>query len=264
MPTSRPDTAPRPEAIANTVRFTASTSTPICCAASRSCADARDHQVERADRAPADLEADLEQRARHRARIGREEELHQLVEHEADADGRQQRRDVRVALQGPQAEALDHQAEQSADHQHDGDRHRQRRAEMRHRQEAGIGAHDIDRTMREIDQPAHPEDQGEADRQQRIDVADDDAVDGVVDPGRQESEIRVQRAAALGSLSWNLPSLTTSSTFIAPSTRRVLGSNVALPKMMLGTSFTLARPSWIDLRSVPNSRITLAITMIVS
>ena len=90
------------------------------------------------------------------ARIGREDELDELVEHEADADRRQQRRDVRLALQRPQAEALDAEAEQRADGDDDDDRQRQRRAEMGHRQAADIGAHDIDRAVGEVDQLATP------------------------------------------------------------------------------------------------------------
>ena len=49
-----------------------------------------------------------------RARIGREDELHDLIEHEAEADRRQQRRDARLALQGPQPDALDQHADQRA------------------------------------------------------------------------------------------------------------------------------------------------------
>ncbi|MCY1506235.1 hypothetical protein D9M68_404770 [compost metagenome] len=44
MPTSRPESPPSAAAMANTVWFTRFTSTPICCAASRSCAVARTAQ----------------------------------------------------------------------------------------------------------------------------------------------------------------------------------------------------------------------------
>ena len=44
IPTSSPDSPPSAEAMANTARFTASVSTPICRAASRSCAVARTAQ----------------------------------------------------------------------------------------------------------------------------------------------------------------------------------------------------------------------------
>ena len=78
-------------------------------------ADEGDHEVERADRARTDLEAIIQQRAGQGARIGRESELDELVEHEAEADRGQQRRDVRLALQRTQAEALDAETEQRAD-----------------------------------------------------------------------------------------------------------------------------------------------------
>ena len=50
MPTSSPLTPPSAHAIANTVWFTRSTSTPICSAASRSCAVARTAQPSRVKR----------------------------------------------------------------------------------------------------------------------------------------------------------------------------------------------------------------------
>jgi hypothetical protein len=153
---------------------------------------------------------------------------------------------MRVTLKRPQSEALDHQAEQGAHRQHDRDRDRQWRVEMRDRQEAGIGAHDIDRAVGEIDQAAHAEDQGKPHRQQRIDVADDDAVQRVVEPGSQRFlDSGRQRTTGPPSYMVNLPFLTTRSTLIAPETRRVCGSNVALPKITLGTSFTFKSPSWM-------------------
>ena len=142
--------------MANTVRLTALTSTPICCAASRSCAVARtaqpslvkrrktnssarageadpgDHQVERADRAAADLEAVIQQRLGTARGSGEKSsctswsstKLMPMVASSGAMCG--------VALQRPQAEALDHEAEQRADRHHDHDGQRQRRAEMRH------------------------------------------------------------------------------------------------------------------------------------
>ena len=88
-------------------------------------ADASDQQIERADRAAADLESHIRQLARQRARIGREGQHHQLVEHEADADRRQQRRDAHRVLQRTQAEPLDDQPDQRRRHRDhdDGERH---------------------------------------------------------------------------------------------------------------------------------------------
>ena len=70
-------------------------------------------------------------------------------------------------------------------HGHHDDGDGKRRPQLHHRHPADIGAHEIDRAVREVDQPADAEDQGKADRNQRIDVADDQSVDRVVEPGRQ-------------------------------------------------------------------------------
>lgn len=79
-------------------------------------ADAGDEEIERSDRAAADLEADIRQLARQRARIGREGQHHELIEHEADAYGRQQRRDAHRVLQRTQPKPLDDQAHQRRRH----------------------------------------------------------------------------------------------------------------------------------------------------
>ena len=51
---------------------------------------------------------------RQSARVGREQELEHLIEHQPDADGGEQRRDARGILQRADADALDRHAEQSA------------------------------------------------------------------------------------------------------------------------------------------------------
>ena len=97
----------------------------------------------------------------------------------------EQRRDARRALQRAQADALDRHAEQAAADDDREQGHRQRRAEIRDAQPADIGADHVDRAVREIDQVRDAVDQREADREQRIDVADHKAVDGVVEPGAE-------------------------------------------------------------------------------
>ena len=57
--------------------------------------------------------------------------------------------------------------------------------QKRDRRPADIGADRIDRAMGEIDQVGDAENQRQPDREQRIDVADDEAVDGIVDEGAQ-------------------------------------------------------------------------------
>ena len=75
-------------------------------------ADRGDHEVERADRAAADGEAPVGQLARQGTGVGRIDQVYRLVEDQADADGREQGRDLRAAAQRPKADALDRDAEQ--------------------------------------------------------------------------------------------------------------------------------------------------------
>jgi hypothetical protein len=130
-------------------------------------ADAGDEQIERPDRAATDLEADVRQLARQCARIRREGQHHQLIEHEADADGREQRCDAHRVLERPQAEPLDDQPDQRGGDRDDDDGERQRRMQLHHRDPADIGADQIDRALRKVDQPADAEDQREPDRNER-------------------------------------------------------------------------------------------------
>ena len=72
-------------------------------------------------------------------------------------------------------------ADQRAGDEDDRHRHRQRRMQKRDRRPADIGADRIDRAMGEIDQIGDAENQRQPDREQRVDVADDEAVDRIVD-----------------------------------------------------------------------------------
>ena len=55
----------------------------------------------------------------------------------------------------------------------------------------------IDRAVRKVDQPADAEDQRQPDRDERVDVAEDQAVDGVVEPGAKEFLMRGRHGASL-------------------------------------------------------------------
>ncbi len=143
--------------------------------------DRGDQQVERADGPAPDRKAPVGESVRQGARLGPADQLHQLVEHEADADRRQQRRDPRLALQRAQADPLDGDTEQAAGQDHDGHGDGQWRSEEGDAGPTHIGADRVDRAVSEVDQVGDAEDQREPDRQQRIDVADDEAVDRVVD-----------------------------------------------------------------------------------
>ncbi|MDR8804531.1 hypothetical protein FEP89_05287 [Burkholderia multivorans] len=76
--------------------------------------DAGDQQIERPERGAAEPQMPVGQRRRHRARIRAECELRELVEDEADADRREQRRDARRMTQRPQPDRFDRDAERAA------------------------------------------------------------------------------------------------------------------------------------------------------
>ena len=153
-------------------------------------ADAGDQNVHCADRAAADREAPIRHVAGNRARIGREDELHDLIHDEAETDGREQRRNARFSLQGPEPDPLDQHADERAGDEDDQRRHRQRRVQERDRRPADIGADRVDGAVGEIDQVGDAKNQREPDREQRVDIADDEAVDRIVDEGAQGLCIR--------------------------------------------------------------------------
>ena len=159
-------------------------------------ADAGDQDIERADRAAADLDAPLRELQRHAARIGREQKLKDLIEHQPDADGGEQRRDARRALQWAQADALDRHAEQPAAEHDRKQGQGQRRSQIGDAQPTDIGADHVDRAMREIDEMRDAVDQRQPDREQRVDIADDQTIDGVVEPGAERGGHGIARHCA--------------------------------------------------------------------
>ena len=144
-------------------------------------ADAGDQQVQRPDRSCPHLQPPARQGGGQRPRVRGEQDLQGLVQHQPDADGRQQRRDPRGAGQRAQANALDGDAQKRRHGQDDQHRQRQRRVQVGGAGPAGVGAHSVNRSVREVDELRHPEDQRQPHRDQRVDVADDEAVDGVVE-----------------------------------------------------------------------------------
>src|SRR5689334_19663977 len=57
--------------------------------------------------------------------------------------------------------------------------------QLHHRDPADVSPYQVDRTLSEIDQSADAEDQSESDRNQRVDITDDQSIDRVVEPGGQ-------------------------------------------------------------------------------
>ena len=153
--------------------------------------DGGDEKIHRPDRNASDREPPIRQVARDGARVGRANELHELIEHETQPDRRQERRDASLALQRPKGDALDTHPEKRADDEHDRHRHRQGRVQKGDRRPPDIGSDRVDGAMGEIDQIGDAEDQREAHRQQRVDVADDKTVDCIVDERAQGFSSRV-------------------------------------------------------------------------
>ncbi len=195
--------------MAKTVLFTRSVSTPICRAASRSCAVARTAQPSLVKRRKPNSTAALTMPM---AAISRSSApmvppptaMRQSGRRLGSARGSGEKTSCSswsstklmpmvassgamraVPWQRAQADALDRDAEQRAGDDDDQHRDRQRRVQVGDAGPADIGADGVDRAVGEVDEVGDAEDQREADRQQRVDVADDQAVDGVVDPGCQ-------------------------------------------------------------------------------
>ena len=89
-------------------------------------------------------------------------------------------------LQRTQGDALNRHAEEAATGDDGEQRHRQRRAEMGQAQPSDVRPHHVDGAVREIYEVRDAVDQGKADGEQGIDVADHEAVDGVVEPGAEK------------------------------------------------------------------------------
>ena len=51
-----------------------------------------------------------------------------------------------------------------------------------------IGADHVDRAMRKVDQVRDAVDQRQPDREQGVDIADDETIDGVVEPGAERRD----------------------------------------------------------------------------
>src|SRR5581483_178453 len=138
-------------------------------------------QVERAEAHAAELEVAGGEQAREAARLRLEDELHRVVEDQRDGDGGEERRDRRRAGQRPEREALDQQPDHRGE-EDDGDQRRDERpAEHGDEEPAEHRAEREDRPVREVDQVGDAEDQRDADRDQRVRVAGDDARDDRVE-----------------------------------------------------------------------------------
>jgi hypothetical protein len=103
-----------------------------------------------------------------------------LVEHEGDGKGRQERRNPGRVLKRPQREALN----QHAEYRRSG--HRKRNSSEERQPGAGrrVGkerAQHQERALGEVDEVRHAEDQREADRHERIDIADHEAVEDLAE-----------------------------------------------------------------------------------
>ena len=119
-----------------------------------------------------------DQRRRHRARLGAPDDLRDVAQDEADAEGQKQRDDgaIRPRQQRADPELLEAPADQA-----DQDRHQDERAPIAgapaEQREGGVAAQHVELAVREVDDVEQPEDHGEPQRHQRQRHADDQRVD---------------------------------------------------------------------------------------
>ena len=122
------------------------------------------------------------------AELRAEQQQRRVLEEERDAERGDQRGDPRRVAQRPVGEALDREAEQPrAEHrddehaghqQRDRDRRVQRAAQERQHAEADEGADHVDVAVGEVQELQDPVDHRVAQRDQRVEAAEDDPVDG--------------------------------------------------------------------------------------
>ncbi|MCY1365483.1 hypothetical protein D9M69_523290 [compost metagenome] len=149
----------------------------------------REHQHQHrvpADAQPADLEARRGQRAAvQRARVGAEQLDHQVAQHHRDAEGDQHRRERIVGGH----RAVQQQPLQQVAHAEGRQRHRRDEEERRHagelrgQEDREVRREHHELAVREVDHAHHAEDQRQAQAEERVQAAEQHAVDEGFEPG---------------------------------------------------------------------------------
>ncbi len=131
------------------------------------------------------------------AHVGAPHDLRQALDEEREADRRHEQRDLRLVDERAQDDALDHEAQ----HDHDGERGRQREPRGRpvlQQADEGKRGEEHHRALREVEDAGRLVDQHEAQRDQRVHDAGKQAADqhfeeeGPVEvPSMRHAEIRV-------------------------------------------------------------------------
>ena len=138
------------------------------------------HEVVAADEERAGLEREVRERRERIGAVG-EEDGDDLLELHPDREARDHRGEGRPAPDRPEADPLHvDPGQHRPGHGGGGDGHEAGLEFDEHQGAREDPEHDRG-AVGEVETPHHPEDQGEADREQRVGRADEDAVEGVLD-----------------------------------------------------------------------------------
>ena len=102
-----------------------------------------------------------------------------LLDHHRQAEGQQQAQDRIGAIEAAKQQPLDHDADHADEDRRDDER--AGKADARRQDDREIGADGVEPAMREIDDAAEREDQREAERDQQIVGADQEAVENLLE-----------------------------------------------------------------------------------
>src|SRR5215475_2559296 len=145
----------------------------------------QDHQpIARVDEvADQDLAAQF-RRDRERQRRGAEHDAQALLDHHGEAEGEQQAEDRIRAVEAAEQQALDHDADDADDDRRDYER--AGKADAAGEQHGQIGTDGVKPAMGEIDDAAEREDEGQAERDEQVISADQEAVENLLE---EENEL---------------------------------------------------------------------------
>ena len=141
-----------------------------------------------------------QRRNRERDRCGAEHDAQRLLDDHREAEGQQQSERRIVAIEAPEQEALDDETDDR--HQHRRGDERTREADVVRQHHGEVRAQRIERAVGEIDEPTQRKDERQAERDQQVIRADQQAIDDLLDDlgeDHRQSEMGSELFSRIGS-----------------------------------------------------------------
>ena len=132
-----------------------------------------------------------------RVHVRREEVLQQVRDHDEQPERRQQRHELSRAEAALEHRPLEDVADDERAGEHRREREIRRDVHVLGEEKRHVRADERERSVREVDDPHHPEHQREAGREQRVEPAEQDPVDDGVDPGHAVAPRRSPKYASV-------------------------------------------------------------------